>query len=159
MASECNVKIINISDKADIDCDIEMNKTNDGNNGNKGTVETAVGGNTTINNDVSDLDIDTSDGDTNGDADTEVETEPDTEAEESSDEESEGEESSGDDSEYMSGGGSDCSTTELLAADPLYFVLSKVFMPSDGTSLGSVLEDISHSLKAIAKQMKKKNKK
>lgn len=49
----------------------------------------------------------------------------------------------------------DCSTTELLAADPLYFVLSRFFMTEDGKSIVTVLNQINETLGKIAKNMKK----
>ena len=68
------------------------------------------------------------------------------------------------DSEETQSGGSklvpedsdtDCSTTELLAADPLYFVLSRFFVTEDGKSIVTVMNDINTKLGKIAKLLEK----
>lgn len=51
---------------------------------------------------------------------------------------------------------SQCSTTELLAADPLYFVLSRFMMTKDGKNIADVLDEINHSLRKISKKLHKK---
>lgn len=45
------------------------------------------------------------------------------------------------------------STTELLSADPLYFVLSRFFNTADGKSVVTVLDDINTKLGKIAKAL------
>jgi hypothetical protein len=50
----------------------------------------------------------------------------------------------------------DCSTTELLASDPLYFVLSRFFITEDGKSLVTVMNDINNKLGKITKILSKK---
>lgn len=51
---------------------------------------------------------------------------------------------------------STCSTSELLSADPLYFVMSRFLMNEDGQNIVHVLEKINNNLKKIAKSMHKK---
>ena len=41
---------------------------------------------------------------------------------------------------------SECNTADLLASDPLYFILSKFFMTADGKSLVTVLDEINKKL-------------
>jgi len=74
----------------------------------------------------------------------------DSETEETSEEveESEVNESSEEDNE------SDCSTTELLAADPLYFVLSRFFISEDGKNIATILQDIDSKLGELVKNKK-----
>lgn len=50
---------------------------------------------------------------------------------------------------------SDVSTTELLASDPLYFVLSRFFNTNEGKSIVTVLDEINDKLGKIVKAMKK----
>jgi len=45
------------------------------------------------------------------------------------------------------------STTELLSADPLYFVLSRFFNTADGKSVVTVLDEINTKLGKIAKAL------
>ncbi len=54
--------------------------------------------------------------------------------------------SSGSDSE------SECNTTDLLAADPLYFILSRLFMTPEGKNIATILEDINTKLDALLKK-------
>ncbi len=60
------------------------------------------------------------------------------------------------DSESSSGGRSDsdseCNTTDLLAADPLYFILSRLFMTPEGKNIATILEDINTKLDALLKK-------
>ena len=41
---------------------------------------------------------------------------------------------------------SECNTADLLASDPLYFILSRMFMTPDGKNVASILEEINVKL-------------
>lgn len=41
---------------------------------------------------------------------------------------------------------SECNTADLLASDPLYFILSRMFMTQDGKNVASILEEINVKL-------------
>jgi len=41
---------------------------------------------------------------------------------------------------------SECNTTDLLASDPLYFILSRMFITPEGKNIASVLEEINTKL-------------
>jgi hypothetical protein len=41
---------------------------------------------------------------------------------------------------------SDCNTTDLLASDPLYFILSRMFITPEGKNIASVLNEINTKL-------------
>jgi hypothetical protein len=41
---------------------------------------------------------------------------------------------------------SECNTADLLASDPLYFILSRMFMTTDGKNVASILEEINVKL-------------
>jgi hypothetical protein len=45
----------------------------------------------------------------------------------------------------------ECSTTELLEADPLYFVLSRMFLTDKGKSIATILEEINQKLDKLVK--------
>jgi hypothetical protein len=47
---------------------------------------------------------------------------------------------------------SECNTTDLLAADPLYFILSRLFMTPEGKNIATILEDINTKLDALLKK-------
>lgn len=47
---------------------------------------------------------------------------------------------------------SDCDTAELLAADPLYFILSRLLMTPSGKNLATVLDEINGKLDALLKK-------
>lgn len=47
---------------------------------------------------------------------------------------------------------SECNTTDLLAADPLYFILSRLFMTPEGKNIATILEDINSKLDALLKK-------
>ena len=49
-------------------------------------------------------------------------------------------------------GMSEASTTELLGGDPLFLVLSQFFMTNSGRSIADILDDISVSLRKLAKK-------
>jgi hypothetical protein len=60
-------------------------------------------------------------------------------------------------SSSSSGGGSsdsdsECNTTDLLAADPLYFILSRLFMTPEGKNIATILEDINTKMDALLKK-------
>ena len=67
--------------------------------------------------------------------DTETETETETEEEEETEDEEE---------DAVS-----FSTTDILANDPLYFVLSKILMTEDGKNIATILEEINTKLSKI----------
>lgn len=55
----------------------------------------------------------------------------------------------------MSGGSAASDDTEtLLASDPLYYVMSRFLLTNDGTSIATIMSDISVSLKKIAKALR-----
>lgn len=41
---------------------------------------------------------------------------------------------------------SECNTADLLASDPLYFILSRMFMTPDGKNVASILEEMNVKL-------------
>ncbi len=41
---------------------------------------------------------------------------------------------------------SECNTTDLLASDPLYFILSRMFITPEGKNIASVLAEINNKL-------------
>lgn len=41
---------------------------------------------------------------------------------------------------------SDCNTTDLLASDPLYFILSRMFITSEGKNIATVCDEINTKL-------------
>lgn len=45
---------------------------------------------------------------------------------------------------------SECNTADLLASDPLYFILSKFFITEDGKSLVTVLDEINKKLDKLS---------
>jgi len=71
----------------------------------------------------------------------ETESEPEPESEEEETESESEEEESSEDSDNVS-----VTTTDILSNDPLYFVLSKIFMTKDGVNLADVLQEISNKL-------------
>lgn len=46
-------------------------------------------------------------------------------------------------------------TTEILSNDPLYFVLSKLFVTEDNKNLATILEQINQKLDCLVKKSKK----
>ena len=46
------------------------------------------------------------------------------------------------------------STTDILANDPLYFVLSKIFMTEDNTSLATLLQQLNNKLDILIQRNK-----
>ena len=41
---------------------------------------------------------------------------------------------------------SECNTSDLLASDPLYFILSRMFITPEGKNIASVLDEINNKL-------------
>jgi hypothetical protein len=41
---------------------------------------------------------------------------------------------------------SECNTTDLLASDPLYFILSRMFITPEGKNIASVLDEINNKI-------------
>ena len=83
-----------------------------------------------------------------------VETESESEEEEETSEEEEEtseeeEEESDEDDDKVS-----FSTTDILANDPLYFVLSKIFMTEDGVSLATLLQQMNNKLDILIRAKK-----
>lgn len=60
--------------------------------------------------------------------------------------------SSGSSSSEGEDSGSECNTTDLLAADPLYFILSRLFMTPSGKNLATILEEINGKLDNLLKK-------
>lgn len=71
------------------------------------------------------------------------------------DDEDEDDEEEDEENTALSGGEdeSECATTELLAADPLYFVLSRFFLTTEGKSIANVLDEINYKLGKILRTM------
>lgn len=58
-------------------------------------------------------------------------------------------------SDNSSDSSSDCDTAEILAADPLFFVLSRLLVNDKGENITTVLTNINHNLKKIHKAISK----
>jgi hypothetical protein len=58
-------------------------------------------------------------------------------------------------SDTSSDSSSDCDTAEILAADPLFFVLSRLLVNDKGENITTVLTNINHNLKKIHKAISK----
>lgn len=91
----------------------------------------------------------------------EPEPEPEPESDSEPEEESEEEETSEEETEEESSEEEDdkvsFSTTDILANDPLYFVLSKIFMTEDGVSLATLLQQMNNKLDILIKSGKKQH--
>ncbi len=70
----------------------------------------------------------------------------DTEDDVTSDEENEEESSSSEESDDVS-----FSSSDILKNDPLYYVLSKVFVSDSGKTIATILEEINQKLKSVVK--------
>jgi len=81
----------------------------------------------------------------------EPEDEEDEDEEEDDEEEEEEEDDESDDTDEVS-----FSTTDILANDPLYFVLSKIFMTEDNVNVATLLQQILEKLDKLSSSLKKK---
>jgi hypothetical protein len=77
---------------------------------------------------------------------------PPSESEAESEAEAESESSSDEDGSSDSGSGVSFSTTDILSNDPLYFVLSKIFVTKDDVNIATLLEQIVHRLDKLCEQ-------